>query len=103
QRRADVFFARARAAGLSHAPFRVIGVALFAPLHGEAVALAALHHERDRLGRLAERDRQATRRERIQRAGVTGAARGGGGAGRGTAETAWVDVMPTGLSSTIQP
>src|SRR5258708_27504366 len=56
-------------------PFRVVGIALLAPAHREAVALAPVHHERDGLGGFAERKRQQTRRERIERAGVTRAAR----------------------------
>ena len=40
------------------AAFGIVGVALLAPAHGEAVALAPVHHERNRLGRFAERDRQ---------------------------------------------
>ena len=51
----------------------VVGVALLAPAHGEAVDLAAVHHEGHGLGRLAERDRQAAGGERIERAGMAGA------------------------------
>ena len=40
---------------------------------GEAIGLAAVHHERHGLGRLAERDRQAAGGERIERAGMAGA------------------------------
>ena len=52
----------------------VVGVALLAPADREAVALAAVHHERNGLGRLAERDRQAAGGQRIERAGMSGAA-----------------------------
>src|SRR5271155_5017355 len=45
--------------GSDHTAFGVVGVALFAPGHGEAIALAAIHYERDRLGGLADRDRQS--------------------------------------------
>ena len=41
--------------------------------HREAIALAAVHHERDGLGGFADRDRQAAGGERIERAGVAGA------------------------------
>ena len=43
--------------------------------HGEDVGLAAVHHERHGLGRLAERDRQTAGGERIERAGMAGALR----------------------------
>ena len=81
-------------------PFGVVGVALFAPAHGEAVGLAAVHDERNGLGRLAERDRQAAGGERIERAGMAGRLAANS---RLTTETAWVEVMPIGLSSTSQP
>ena len=51
----------------------VVGIALFAPAHGKAVELAAVHDERNGLGRFAERDRQRAGGERIERAGVAGA------------------------------
>ena len=39
-------------------------------MHGEAVDLAAVHDERNGLGRFAERNRQAAGGERVERAGV---------------------------------
>ena len=56
-----------------HAAFRVVGIALLAPAHGEAIGLTAVDDERHGLGRLAERDRQATGGKRIERAGMAGA------------------------------
>ena len=49
----------------------VVGVALLAPGDRKAVALAAVHHERNRLGGLAQRDRQAAGGQRIERAGMS--------------------------------
>ena len=57
----------------ARAALGIVGVALLAPAHGEAIALAAVHHEGDGLGGLAERDRQAAGGQRIERAGVAGA------------------------------
>ncbi len=51
------------------------GVGLLAPGDHEAIALAAVHHIRNGLGGLAERDRQAAGGERIERAGMTCASR----------------------------
>src|SRR6516164_3805370 len=48
----------------------VVGVALLAPTHHETVALASVHHKRDGLSSLAERDRQGAGGERIGRAGM---------------------------------
>ena len=62
-------------AGRNDLAVGVVGVARLAPAHGEAVGLAAVHHERNGLGRLAERDRQAAGGERVERAGVAGALR----------------------------
>ena len=64
---------RPRRRGLDDAAFGIVGVALLAPAHGEAVGLAAVHDERHGLGRFAERDRQTAGSERIERAGVAGA------------------------------
>src|SRR5207248_9983675 len=69
----DRFRRRPQFAGLRYPAFGIVGVALLAPGDREAVALAAIHHERNRLGRFAERDRQAAGRQRIERAGVAGA------------------------------
>ena len=55
------------------AAFGVVGVALLAPAHREAVDLAAIHHERHGLGRFPERDREQAGGQRIERAGVAGA------------------------------
>src|SRR6185436_18385257 len=60
-------------AGLGRPPLGIVGVALLAPGDREAVALAAVHHEGNRLGGFAERNRQAAGCERIERAGVAGA------------------------------
>ncbi len=60
-------------AGFDHAAFGVVGVALLAPAHGEAVELAPIHDEGNGLGRFAERDRQRPGGERIERAGMAGA------------------------------
>src|SRR4051812_48463488 len=47
-------------AGLDDPALGIVGVAFLAPAYREAVALAAVHHKRNGLGGLAERDRQAT-------------------------------------------
>src|SRR3984957_4599164 len=108
-------------AGLGNATLGIVGIPFLAPAHREAIALAAVHHERNRLGGFAERDRQAAGGERVERAGGGGGPGpgsrppGGGGArgpagparlawnSRFTTATAWVEVMPIGLSSTTQP
>src|SRR2546423_1992685 len=64
---------RPQFAGLGHPAFGIVGVALLAPGNREAVALAAVHHEGNRLGGFAERDRQAAGCQWIERAGVAGA------------------------------
>src|SRR5712671_2435500 len=73
QQRLDRGAGRARLAHGRHAAVGIVGVALLAPAHGEAVGLAAVHDERDGLGRFAKRDWQAAGGERIERAGVSGA------------------------------
>ena len=40
-------------------PLGVVGIALLAPAHREAIDLAAIDHERHRFGGIAKRDRQA--------------------------------------------
>ena len=50
----------------------IVGVGLDAPGHREHVGLAPVHDERHGLGRLAERDRQDARGERVERAGMAG-------------------------------
>src|SRR6516165_5933376 len=40
-------------AGLDHAALAVVGITLLTPTHHEAVALAAVHHERNGLGGFA--------------------------------------------------
>jgi hypothetical protein len=50
--------------------FRVVGIGFGAPSYGEAIGFLAVDRVRDRFGRLAERDRQDTRGEWIERAGV---------------------------------
>ncbi len=52
------------------AAFGIVGVALLAPANGKQIGFAAVDHERHRLGRFAERDRQASRGQRIERAGM---------------------------------
>src|SRR3569832_2430334 len=49
----------------------VVGVALLAPAHGEAIALAAVHDEGNRLGGFSQRDRQAAGGERVEGAGMS--------------------------------
>src|SRR5450759_4078902 len=60
-------------AGLDDLALSIVGIAFLAPGDREAVALAAVHHERDGLGSLAERDRQAPGGERIEGSGMAGA------------------------------
>ncbi len=60
-------------AGLGHLSFGIVGIAFLAPGHREAIALAAIHHEGNRFGGFAERDRQAAGGERIEGAGMAGA------------------------------
>src|SRR6266566_2891646 len=73
QQAADRLRARPDIAGLHDLPLGVVGVALLSPAHREAVALAAVHHERNGLGGFAKRDREAAGGERIERAGMAGA------------------------------
>src|SRR5436853_421544 len=61
-------------AGVDAPAFSIVGIALLAAGYRKAVTLAAVHHERNGFGGLAERDRQAARGERIERAGVARAA-----------------------------
>src|SRR6185312_2297113 len=49
-----------------HPALDIVGIALLAPADREAVALAAVHDEWNRLGGLAQRDRQAAGRKRIE-------------------------------------
>src|SRR6185369_10784607 len=70
QQRPDRVGRRPDLAGLDHPALGIVGIALLAPGYREAVALAAVHHEGNRLGGLAERDRQAAGCQRIERAGV---------------------------------
>jgi hypothetical protein len=53
------------------ATLSVVGIALFAPTYGETIELAPVHHERNSLGGFAERDRQRTGSERVERTGMT--------------------------------
>ncbi len=48
----------------------IVGIALLAPAHRKAIALAPVHHERNGFGGLAQGDRQPAGGERIKRAGV---------------------------------
>src|ERR1700733_5614847 len=57
-------------AGLGNATLGIVGIPFLAPADRKAIALAAVHHERNGLGGFAERDRQAAGGERIERAGV---------------------------------
>src|SRR4030088_1757425 len=57
-------------AGFDDPALGIVGIALFTPAHRKAVALAAVHHERNGLGGFAQGDRQAPGGERIERAGM---------------------------------
>src|SRR5258707_5053563 len=57
-------------AGLDNPALGIVGIAFLAPSDRKAIALAAVHHERNGLGGLAQGDRQAPGGERIHRAGV---------------------------------
>src|ERR1700732_4437634 len=57
-------------AGPGDTALGVVGIAFLAPGDRKAIALAAIHHERNGLGGFSERDRQSTRGERIERARV---------------------------------
>src|SRR5665213_1572449 len=57
-------------AGSDDPALGIVGVPLLAPGDRKAIALAAVHHEGDRLGGFAEGDRQAAGGERVERAGV---------------------------------
>ncbi len=59
-----------RIGGGDHLALGVVGVGLLAPAHGEAVDLAAVLDEGNRLGGFAERDRQNAGGERVERAGM---------------------------------
>src|SRR5512135_1571692 len=54
----------------NHSAFSIVGVTFLAPRNREAIALAAVHHERNRFGGLAKRDRQPARGKWIERTGV---------------------------------
>ena len=58
---------------LTVAALGIVGIAFLAPGHRETIALAAVHHERNRLGGFPERDRQPAGSQRIEGAGVAGA------------------------------
>src|ERR1700694_1839089 len=60
-------------AGVGDPALGIVGVAFLAPAHRKAIALAAVHHERNRLGGLAQGDRQAPGGEWIERARMSGA------------------------------
>ena len=70
QRRADRLVGRPDVAGRGDLALAVVGRARFAEAQGEAVFLAAVHDERDGLGRLAQGDRQDAGRQRIERAAM---------------------------------
>src|SRR5262249_53044722 len=59
-------------AHLDDRALRIIRIALLAPAHGEAVALAAIHHEGHGLGGFPEGDRQEARGQGIERARMPG-------------------------------
>ncbi len=48
----------------------IVGIAFLAPGDRKAIALAAVHHERNGLGGLTQGDRQAAGGEGIERAGM---------------------------------
>ncbi len=75
QQRAQGFGARTSFAGADDPSFGIVGIALLAPAHSEAVGLAPVHDERDGLGRLPQRDRQQAGGERVESSGMPGAAR----------------------------
>src|SRR5258708_15384506 len=57
-------------AGLDNPALGIVGIAFLAPGDRKAIALAAVHHERNGLGGLAQGDRQAPGDWRSQRPGV---------------------------------
>ncbi len=54
------------------APFRIVGIAGFSPLRGEAIELLAIHGIGHGLGGLAERDGKNPGRQRIERPRMAG-------------------------------
>src|ERR1019366_5295741 len=60
-------------AGSGDPALGIVGIAFLAPAYRKAITLAAVHHERNRLGGLAHGDRKPAGGERIERAGVAGA------------------------------
>src|SRR5258708_12757208 len=60
-------------AGFDDPALGIVGIAFLAPGNRKAIALAAIHYEGDGFGGFAQRDRQASGSERIERAGVAGA------------------------------
>src|SRR6266850_1203028 len=60
-------------AGFDDPALGIVSIAFLAPGDRETIALATVHHERNGLGGLAERDRQAAGGERIEGAGMAGA------------------------------
>ena len=92
---------RAQLRGRDDLALGVVGVGLDAPGTVKLIDLPPVHHEGNGLGRLAERDRQEAGGQRVERAGMAGLL--GVEQARLTTATRWVEVMPTGLSSTTQP
>ena len=72
QGRLDRLSGRTDVARGDRAPLGVVGIGLDAPGHLEAVGLAAVHDEGDRLGRLTEGDRQDAGGQRVEGAGMAG-------------------------------
>src|SRR5207302_9171658 len=73
QQRPDRLGGGLEIAGPDNPALGIVGIPFLPPAHREAVALAAVHHERDGLGSLAERDRQAAGGQRIEGTGMAGA------------------------------
>src|SRR6201995_279401 len=72
QQRADGVRRRPEVAGLDDLALGVVGVALLAPAHREAVALAAVHHEGEGLSGFPGGNRQAPWGGGVGRAAITG-------------------------------
>ena len=71
QGRVDRGIRRPHITSCRHLALGILGRAGFAETQGEPVFLAGVHDERHRLGRLAERDRKNSARQRIERAAMS--------------------------------
>ena len=72
QQSADRLFRGPLVGALRNRPLEVVRQALFAPCDGELIHLGPVHYVGHGLGRLAQRDRQHPRGQRVQRTGMTG-------------------------------